>query len=170
MIIRKIALAIFFIFTSSNCFSKSIEDIKTFDFERILRETEKYYQAAISWKKIKCFPKSNFVCTKRECPKVDNVDIYTVIDREKEIISVCRKGACKFFKAVIKQIGVFNTVKIEDSDGILIKILGDNRYKEITMMGLDAYISNGECVDFEKNQATEKTNSKTKKYRLKKSK
>lgn len=168
MIIRKILLAIFFIFISSNCFSKSVEDIKTFDFERILKETEKYYQAATSWKKIKCFPKSNFVCTKRECPKVDTANVYTVIDRNKKILSICRKGACKYFKAVIKQIGVFNTVKIEDSDGILIKILGDNRYKEITMMGLDAYISNGECVDFEESQVTAKTNGKTKKYHLKK--
>ena len=170
MIIRKILLSIFFIVFSFNCFAKTVEDVKTFDFERILRETEKYYQAAISWKKIKCFPKSNFVCTKRECPKVDTADVYTVIDRNREILSICRKGACKYFKAVIKQVGVFNSVKIEDSDGVFIKILGDNRYKEINMMGLDAYISNGECVDFEEDQAAEKTNSKTKKYHLKKSK
>lgn len=148
MIISRILIAVFFIFISFNCHSKSAEDVKTFDFERILRETEKYYQAATNWKRIKCFPKSSFVCTKRECPKIDTPDVYTVIDRNKEILSICRKGACKYFKAEIKQIGVFNTVKIEDSDGIIIKILGDNRYKKITMMGLDAYVSNGECVDF----------------------
>jgi hypothetical protein len=129
--------------------AQKIEDVKTFDFERIFRETEKYLQAASSWQKIKCFPKSNFVCTKRKCPKIDTADVYTVIDRKKEIVSICRKKSCKYFKAVIRQTGVFNTIKIEDSDGILIKVLGDNRYKEITMMGLDAYISNGECVDFE---------------------
>lgn len=152
MIIRKITLSIFFIFFSLNCLSKSVEDVKTFDFERILKETEKYYQAATNWKKIKCFPKSNFVCTKRECPKVDTADVYTVIDRNRKILSICRKGACKYFKAAIKQIGVFNSVKIEDSDGVFIKILGDNRYKEINMMGLDAYISNGECVDFKEDK------------------
>ena len=158
--------------------SKNIENIKTFDFERILKETQKYFEAANSWKKLKCIPKSGFVCTKRECPKIEGNNTYTIVDKEEEVISICRNGHCKYFKAEIKQAGVFHTIKIEDSDGIIVRILGNNRYKEITMLGLDAYISNGECEEYDKEKelkmAKEKMKTKDvtgkKVYRLKKGK
>ncbi len=154
--------------------AKNVENVKTFDFERVLRETEGYFEAADRWKKIKCMPKTSFVCTKRECPEITFNDSYFVIDKKKETLSICRNQLCKLFKAEIKSAGVFHTIEIEDSNGILIKVLGDNRYKEVTMLGLDAYISNGECEDYdeekEKKIAQERNKSKKKVYRLKKGK
>ena len=130
--------------------TKDVTDVKTFDFERIFKETEEYFDAAMRWKRIKCTPKTTFVCTKRECPKINTANAYIIIDRNEKTISLCKEKMCKFFKATINQTGVFNTVKVEDSEGIIIKILGDNRYKEITMIGLDSYISNGECEELKK--------------------
>ena len=158
--------------------SKDVDNIRTFDFERILKETQKYFEAASSWKKIKCTPKSVFVCTKRECPKIKGDNTYTVIDKKNKAISICRSGNCKLFRAEINHVGVFHNVKVKDSDGVIIRILGDNRYKEITMLGLDAYISNGECEEYDKEKelkmAKEKMKTKDvtgkKVYRLKKGK
>lgn len=127
--------------------TENVKDVKTFDFDRIFRETEEYFNAAENWKRIKCTPKSTFVCTKRECPQIKVTDAYIIIDRSKKTISLCKSKICKFFKATINQTGVFTVVKVKDSDGVLIKILGDSRYKEINTIGLDAYISNGECEE-----------------------
>lgn len=126
---------------------KKIEDVKTFDFDRIFSETETYYQAAKSWEKIRCAAKSGFVCTKRECPKLKLVDdAHIILDRKSEIISLCKDKVCKYYPATFEQTGVFVTVRVVESDGIFIRVLGDSRFKEISMVGLDAYISNGECV------------------------
>lgn len=126
--------------------AKDIKDIKTFDFERIFAETGKYFKAAKSWKKIKCYAKSGFVCTKHECPKLQLVkDAHLVLDRESEILSLCKNKVCKYYQAEFKQTGVFVTIRVKDSDGIFIRVLGDSRFKEISMIGLDAYISNGVC-------------------------
>lgn len=128
---------------------KNIEEIKTFDFEKIFADTEKYYEAAKSWEKIKCVPKSGFVCTKRECPKLKIIeDSHMVLDRKNKIISLCKNKLCRYYPGIFKQGGVFVTAKVEESDGILIKILGDSRFKEISLIGLDAYITNGECEKF----------------------
>ena len=158
--------------------TKNIEDVKTFDFERVLEETEKYFNAAHRWTKIKCTPKSSFVCTKRQCPELKDNNSHFVIDKKKETLSICRNQNCKLFKAIISNVGVFNTIKIKGSDGMLLRVLGDNRYKEITMIGLDAYISNGECVDFDEKekkiveekeeQIKESKQDPKRRYRLKK--
>lgn len=170
------AIAILLIFANQANATKNPKDVKsvkTFDFEKVLRETEGYFNAAARWKKIKCMPKTSFVCTKRECPEIKFNDSYFVIDKDKETLSICRNQMCKMFKAEITASGVFHSINIEDSNGILIKVLGDNRYKEITMLGLDAYISNGECEDYDEEKEkkiAQERKSKKKKYRLNKGK
>jgi hypothetical protein len=125
---------------------QKVEEIKTFDFERIFAETEKYFQAAKNWKKLKCTAASAFVCTKRECPKIELApDSHLILDRKSEIISLCKKKLCRYYPASFRQTGVFVTVRILDSDGIILRVLGDSRFKEISLIGLDAYISNGVC-------------------------
>jgi len=118
-------------------------------------EAEEYYQAAKKWEKIKCSPKSGFVCTKRECPKLNLVeDSVMILDKKSEIISLCKSKICRYYPAEFKQTGVFTTVRVKESDGILIRILGDSRYKETSFVGLDVYISNGECVPATKDDVT----------------
>ncbi len=126
---------------------KNVDDVKTFDFKKIFEETEKYFQAAQTWKKIKCTPKTGFICTKRECPKVKIVGAsYMILDRKAETIALCKDKECRYFKGEFEQVGVFINAKVKNSDGLLVRVLGDSRFKEISMIGLDAYITNGECV------------------------
>jgi hypothetical protein len=118
--------------------------IAPFDFQKIFSEAENYYKAAKAWNKLKCQPKSGFVCTKRECPKRE-VKAYLLLDKEAETITRCEDKICETFSAEFKQTGVFYNVQSEGPIGTLIRILGDSRYKEITTVGLDAYIANGNC-------------------------
>ena len=51
-----------------------------------MSEAEKYYNAAKAWDKIKCEPKTGFICTKWECnPRA--TETYTILDKKKESIS-----------------------------------------------------------------------------------
>ena len=127
--------------------TKNVDDVKTFDFEKIFAEAEKYFKAAESWKKIKCNPVSGFVCTKRECPKLKIVEeSYMILDRKTNIISLCKNKICRYYPAEFLQTGVFINARVKNSDGLIIRVLGDSRFKEISMIGLDAYITNGNCT------------------------
>ena len=123
-----------------------IEDmqIQPFDFQKLFAEAEKNFQIAKAWKKIKCQPKSGFLCTKHECVKKE-VKTYLVLDKEKETITRCDSETCESFEAKFNQTGVFFNIQSDGPVGTLIRIFGDSRYKEITTVGLDAYIANGNC-------------------------
>jgi hypothetical protein len=114
------------------------------DLQKVFAEAEKYFKAAQNWKKLRCEPKSGFICTKRECPKRE-VFTHLILDKNAETISRCEKDICETFAATFRQSGVFYNVQTEGPVGTLIRILGDSRYKEITTVGLDAYIANGNC-------------------------
>lgn len=114
------------------------------DLSKVFAEAEKYYKAAQDWKKLKCEPKSGFLCTKRECPKRE-VFTYLILDKKAKTITRCEKDICEKFPAEFRQTGVFVNVQTEGPVGTLIRILGNSRYKEITTVGLDAYIANGNC-------------------------
>lgn len=130
--------------------AKNIEDIKTFDFERIFREANDYFAAAQKWKAIKCIPQSMYVCSKHECPKLKLIDnAAVVIDKDNETIALCRNKICQYYDAEIDQTGVFVNVKVAGINGILTRVLGDNRFKQISVVGLDAYITNGTCEPIE---------------------
>lgn len=118
--------------------------IKPFDFPKLFSEAETYFNAAKAWEKLKCEPKSGFICTKRECPKRES-DAFLILDKKKKLVTRCEKDVCESFKAEFDQTGVFFNIKAKGPIGTLIRILGDSRYKEITTVGLDAYIANGNC-------------------------
>jgi hypothetical protein len=118
--------------------------IEPFNFEKIFAETEAYFKAAKSWQKLKCEPKTGFICTKRECNKRDT-QTYVILDKKQETITRCDAESCETFAAEFKQNGVFFNIQSEGAAGTLIRVLGDSRYKEITTVGLDAYIANGNC-------------------------
>lgn len=121
------------------------EDIQQFDFGKLFTDAEKYYRDAKAWKKIKCEPKSGFICTKHECKKRDAV--YTLIlNKEEKTVTRCEGKNCETFEATFEQTGVFFNIQSKGPVGSLIRVLGDYRYKEIATVGLDAYIANGECV------------------------
>ncbi len=156
MKIFKILFYFLFIFYANNIFAttlkssqeKNLEEIKTFDFERIFAETEQYFEAAKSWKKLKCHAKSAFICTKRECPELKLIkDSHIILDRKSEILSLCKEKSCRYYAADFMQTGVFVSIRVKNSEGIFIRVLGNSRFKEISMIGLDAYISNGECEE-----------------------
>ena len=116
--------------------AKNIEDIKTFDFERIFREANDYFIAAQKWQTIKCIPQSMYVCSKHECPKLkllDNAAI--VIDKNNKTIALCRNKICQYYDAELDQTGVFVNVKVKGINGILTRILGDSRFKQISVVG-----------------------------------
>lgn len=128
----------------------SREDLKSFDFQKLFADAESYYKQAKAWKKLKCEPKSGFVCTKHECKKRP-VKSYLILDKKEKTITRCENEDCQSFPAEFEQTGVFFNVQTEGPIGTLIRVLGDNRYKEITTVALDAYIANGECSTITEN-------------------
>jgi hypothetical protein len=130
--------------TLKSSLSEDVPMVESQDLKNMFLEAEKYYRAALNWKKIKCEPKSGFICSKWECIKRE-ATTYLILDKENEKITRCEKNFCESFIANFRQTGVFTNIQTEGPIGTLIRILGDNRYKEITTIGLDAYISNGNC-------------------------
>jgi len=124
----------------------SRENISTLDFNKLFTDAEGYYKAAKAWTKLKCQPKSGFICTKHECKKRD-IKATLVLDKKAKTISRCEGENCETFDAEFDQTGVFYNVQTKGPIGTLIRVLGDSRYKEVTTVALDAYIANGECVD-----------------------
>lgn len=120
------------------------EKIEPFDFAKLFSDAETYFKQAKSWQKLKCEPKSGFICTKHECKKRD-IKATLVLDKKENSITRCEGATCETFTAQFNQTGVFFNVQTEGPIGTLIRVLGDNRYKEITTIGLDAYIANGNC-------------------------
>ena len=131
---------------SENVSAQDIEKIKTFNFEKVFAEVDKYFEAAKGWRSLKCIPQSGFICSKRECPKIKlDEPSCLILDRKAKTIALCHNKICRYYPATYEQTGVFINVKVEDSVGLYLRILGDSRFKEITMVGLDAYIANGNC-------------------------
>lgn len=125
---------------------KNIEEVKTFDFERIFREASFYYEAAQKWTTLKCYPKTGFVCSKHECPKINiNEPTALILNKKEATMAVCRNKICQYHNAIFEQNGVFINVSVNGVNGLAVKVLGDSRFKEIALIGLDAYITNGEC-------------------------
>lgn len=130
--------------SSKKSAESDIPNIQPTDLSTVFSEAEKYYKAGQAWNKLKCSPVSGFICTKRECAKRD-IKAYLILDKEHKTISRCEGEVCDKFPATIRQTGVFFNVQTEGPVGTLIRVLGDSRYKEITTVGLDAYIANGNC-------------------------
>jgi hypothetical protein len=123
----------------------SREEIQEIDFKKLFTDAENYFNSAKAWKKLKCTPKSGFICTKHECKKRD-IKSFLILDKENKIIKRCEKGnLCERFKAQFEQTGVYFNIQTSGPVGTLIRILGDSRFKEISTVGLDAYIANGNC-------------------------
>jgi len=124
----------------------SRENISSLDFNKLFTDAEGYYKAAKAWTKLKCEPKSGFICTKHECKKRD-IKATLVLDKKAKTITRCEGNNCESFDAEFEQTGVFYNIQTKGPIGTLIRVLGDSRYKEVTTVALDAYIANGECVD-----------------------
>ncbi len=118
--------------------------IQDTDLTKVFAQAEKYFKAGQAWQKLRCEPKSGFLCSKRECAKRD-VFTFLILDKKEQNLTRCEKDFCETFKATIKQTGVYTNVYTEGPVGTLVRVLGDSRYKEITTVGLDAYIANGNC-------------------------
>lgn len=159
----KILLTLIFALTSSQIFAKDAldpdlsikltttkkddrEGLDKFDFDKLFQNAERYYKDAKAWQKIKCEPKSGFICTKHTCDKRPPSHV-VILDKKAETVTRCdQANNCESFDAEFEQTGVFFNIQAKGPIGTLIRVLGDYRYKEITTVGLDAYIANGECV------------------------
>lgn len=122
----------------------SREEIHSFDYDKLFAEAQKLYKSAKDWQKIKCEPKSGFICSKHECEKVQS-KTNLVLDKKNGTITRCEGKNCETFEAEFEQTGVYVNIQSKGPVGTLIRVLGDYRYKEITTVALDAYIANGEC-------------------------
>ncbi len=120
------------------------ENLGNVDFKQLFNEAQNYYKLAKNWKILKCEPKSGFICTKHDCKRRD-ISSYVILDKNKNTVSRCEKEICESFEAQFEQTGSFVNIQSKGAVGSLIRILGDSRYKEITTVGLDAYIANGDC-------------------------
>ena len=69
----------------------SREGIQEIDFKKLFSDAENYFNSAKAWKKLKCSPKSGFICTKHECKKRD-IKSFLVLDKENKLIKRCEKG------------------------------------------------------------------------------
>ena len=133
----------------------SREGIQEIDFKKLFSDAENYFNSAKAWKKLKCSPKSGFICTKHECKKRE-IKSFLILDKENKIIKRCEKeNNCERFKAEFEQTGVYFNVQTSGPVGTLIRVLGDSRFKEISTVGLDAYIANGNCEVIPQNQYSE---------------
>jgi hypothetical protein len=121
------------------------EDLQKIDFTKLLESAEKLYKDAKAWEKIKCEPKSGFLCTKHEC-KERPAKHYLILDKKQQTATRCEGNECEIIDAEFEQTGVFYNIQAKGPVGVLIRVLGDYRYKEISTVALDAYIANGECV------------------------
>ena len=138
----------------------SRETIQEIDFKKLFSDAENYFNSAKAWKKLKCTPKSGFICTKHECKKRDIKSIL-ILDKENKIIKRCEKeNNCERFKAQFEQTGVYFNIQTSGPVGTLIRILGDSRFKEISTVGLDAYIANGNCEVIPQDQFSEEDDNK----------
>ena len=138
----------------------SREKIQEIDFKKLFTDAEIYFNSAKAWKKLKCSPKSGFVCTKHECKKRE-IKSFLVLDKENKIIKRCEKeNNCERFKAQFEQTGVYFNVQTSGPIGTLIRILGDSRFKEISTVGLDAYIANGNCEVIPQSEYSEEGDDK----------
>lgn len=129
---------------SKHSLSEDIPKLENTDLSKVFAQAEKYFQAGKSWKKLRCTPVTGFICTKWKCAKRDT-ETFLILDKKKERISRCEGKTCDTFPAEFRQTGVFYNVQTRGPIGTLIRILGDSRYKEITTVGLDAYVANGNC-------------------------
>lgn len=121
------------------------EGLKEIDIAKSYADVERYFRLASSWERLRCEPASGFVCTKHECRKIEPTS-YLILDKKAKIIKRCDKEVCEELKGEFTQIGVFVNIQSSGGFGNLIRILGDSRYKEVSAIGLDAYISNGKCA------------------------
>ena len=138
----------------------SREAIQEIDFKKLFSDAETYFNSAKAWKKLKCTPKSGFICTKHECKKRD-IKSFLILDKENKIIKRCEKeNNCERFKAQFAQTGVYFNIQTSGPVGTLIRILGDSRFKEIATVGLDAYIVNGNCEVITQDQYSEEGDDK----------
>ncbi len=127
---------------------KKPEKAKSFDFDKVMKKAEGYYDAAKKWKKLECHAKSGFVCTKHDCIKRPTKAVLT-LDRKEDSVRRCEGSLCDDFEAEFDQTGIFVDVTSEGPIGSSIRVLGDSRYKEIAIIGLDVYVGNGECKTIE---------------------
>ncbi len=133
--------------------------VETSDFTKLFSEAQVYYKAAVAWNKIQCEPKTGFICTKKECVQRD-IKTTITLDKKSKTISRCDDNVCDTYEAEFKQTGIFFNVQTEGPVGTLIRVLGDSRYKEVSTVGLDAYIANGEChVVYDEVKSSEKEKS-----------
>lgn len=121
------------------------EELHSVDLEKLYKDAENYYKLAKAWQKLKCEPKSGFICTKHECKRKD-ISAHIILDKKNKTVSRCENENCETFVAQFEQTGSFVNIQSKGPIGSLIRILGDSRYKEITTVGLDAYIANGNCT------------------------
>ncbi len=164
---KYITLFSIFVFFSNNSFAKEIdlkdkvkntdlnvkktqendnrEPIQQIDFKKLFSDAENYFNKAKAWQKLKCEPKSGFICTKHECKKRE-IKAFLILDKKNKIIKRCENDKfCERFKAEFEQTGVYFNIQTSGPVGTLIRVLGDSRFKEIASVGLDAYIANGNC-------------------------
>jgi hypothetical protein len=122
----------------------SDETIKSIDFDKMIREAQEYSKKAKQWKKLKCTPKTGFICAKWTC-KEKTTNTYLILDKKNSEITRCDGEYCETIPSEFMQNGVYVNIQTKGPLAILIKVLGNSRYKEITTIGLDAYIGNGNC-------------------------
>ncbi|MBL6664231.1 MAG: hypothetical protein ISQ34_00105 [Rickettsiales bacterium] len=124
------------------------EKIKKLDFDDVFKQAQQYRRESMSWKKLKCTPRTGFLCAKWSCKKKD-VSSYLILDKDSKQITRCSEEDCESISAKFEPAGIYYNIHAEGPLGSLIRILGNSRYKEITTVGLDAYIGNGECEEIE---------------------
>ena len=122
------------------------KELSGIDYSDLFDKAEGYFRAAQSWKTLKCTPISGFLCTKWSCKKRSTQN-YFILDKKKQKVKICHGEECETFKANFEQAGVYYNIQSEGAIGILVRVLGNNRYKAITTFGLDAHISNGNCSE-----------------------
>lgn len=59
------------------------EELHTIDLEKLYKDAENYYKLAKSWQKLKCQPKSGFICTKHECKRKD-ISAHIILDKKQK--------------------------------------------------------------------------------------
>ncbi len=152
-LILTLVIATIFCNNSFAQINKKIAKKENQQLNQSFKSQETYIEEEKSWSKIKCVSENGFICTQNNCKNLDLAkNSYIILDQKSQIISLCKDEICKFYPADFTQNGEYVDINIQEANGIFIKVLNGSEFKEVSMAGLDSYLTNGKCQNVQSDE------------------
>ena len=98
----------------------------------------------------RCTPAAKLVCEDGKCETTAPKTFYLLGDGcEGKRYSRCDSVACDTYEAVAKQAGLYENWQLTEPRGTILKrsLSGDREFVEVATLGMQVYISFGECEE-----------------------